>query len=111
MKTTEVLTREILELSDEDLNVIVDTALHEFRRRRSELNRKKAILFRPGLCVRFIGAGSHRLPNGAMGRVRKANQRSISVDFGSYGPAWRVDAALLEVVSPERSDVLSTPER
>jgi hypothetical protein len=102
MKPTEALGREILELSTEDLNTVLDIALHEFRRRRSELSRKQAVLFRPGQCVAFAGEGSLRLPKGSVGRVRKVNQRSVSVDFGSYAGAWRVDAALL-TLAPQLS--------
>jgi hypothetical protein len=47
------------------------------------------------------------LLNGSVGRVRKGNQRSVSVDVGSHGGAWRVDAALL-TLAPD-SDAAADP--
>ncbi len=108
MKTMEALGSEILELSNEDLSTILDVALHEFRRRRAEVNRKRIILFRPGQSVWFSGEGSLRLPKGTMGHVRKVNQRSVAVDFGSYGAAWRVDASLLEMGSASNDGAASS---
>lgn len=99
MRTMEELRGDIVALDALALHEVLELALAECRRRRSEDNRKRAILFRPGQSVRFTGRGSPRLPTGALGHVRKVNQRTASVDFGTYGASWRVDASLLEAVS------------
>ena len=100
MKTLDDLRNDIVALDSADLSAILDLAVAESRRRRGEDNRRKAILFCPGQSVRFTGEGSFRLPKETVGRVRKVNQRTVSVDFGTFGGSWRVDASLLDVIAP-----------
>lgn len=63
---------------------------HAKRRVRAEL--------RPGTNVTFHKPGdrSRRLPHGSEGTVIRANQKTVTVDFGPRGE-WRVGPALLKV--------------
>lgn len=98
MREAHKLKMEIMALDDKELAEVTEAVVEEYKRRRVSASRRKAICFRPGQRVRFVGRDSARLPGGAEGVVRKVNTRTIAVDFGLHGHSWRVDAALLAAV-------------
>jgi hypothetical protein len=99
------LAQEVLKLAKgkpiKEVKEAAEALWDEYKHLHSVEMNQKCFDFRPGRKCIVTHRGDRRLPKGAIGLIEKANQKTISVDFGRYRK-WRITPDWIEPYDGEK---------